>query len=50
MHLVNESLQGPGYEQFWEQNQNFSFVGRVLSAGRDVLDGGDAVLGASTAG
>lgn len=37
MHLVNESLHGPGYEQFSEQNQNLSFVGRVLGAGPDVL-------------
>jgi hypothetical protein len=45
MHLVNESLHGPGYEQFSEQNQNLSFVGRVLVAGRDMLVCGDVVAG-----
>lgn len=47
MHLANESLHGPGYEQFSEQYQNFSFVRRVLSTGRDALAGVDVVAGSA---
>jgi hypothetical protein len=47
MHLVNESLHGPGYEQFSEQYQNFSFVRRVLSTGRGALVGVDAEVGSA---